>query len=325
MLDRWAQKVKVETERHLYRLTDPRYKDHAEHYKHSEARFRAEWLISVLQQDIGLHYHAGFVPQDVEVPPFKTSQETFLHGLMDNDDPHKAFGGNCVSLPVAYTAVGRRLGYPVKLVTSKEHVFCRWEGLDSLNPAWRDRFNFDGAGNGFSIDPDEFYLTWPRKSTPEQVGAAGWLKSLTPAQELALFIGTRGHVLVCVRKDYAKARGAYAHAVRLWPASRLPQMWLADAIAHVQPRRFRVEAASMMDDSPWPREVGANRNDQRPWYHTPQGRAANMAEVQRINEINRRKMERMRRLSAPRAPQTRTPYPVQRQQPGVRQPYQPPR
>ncbi len=41
-LDRWAERVKGETERHLYRLTDPRYKDHAEHYKHSEARFRAE-------------------------------------------------------------------------------------------------------------------------------------------------------------------------------------------------------------------------------------------------------------------------------------------
>jgi hypothetical protein len=86
-LDAWAAHVKQETERHLYRLTDPRYKDHAEHYQHSEARFRAEWLVTVLQQDIGLHYHAGFVPQDVEVPPFKTSKETFIHGLMDNDDP----------------------------------------------------------------------------------------------------------------------------------------------------------------------------------------------------------------------------------------------
>ena len=41
-LDRWATRVKQETERHLYRLTDPAYKEHAEHYKHSEARFRAE-------------------------------------------------------------------------------------------------------------------------------------------------------------------------------------------------------------------------------------------------------------------------------------------
>ena len=147
-LDQWAARVKYETERHLYRLTDPRYKDHAEHYRHSEARFRAEWLVGVLQQDIGAHYHAGFVPQDQDCPPFKTPKETFLHGLLDHEDARKAFGGNCVSLPVLYAAVGRRLGYPIKLVCAKEHVFCRWEGLDSPNPAWRDRFNFDGAGNG---------------------------------------------------------------------------------------------------------------------------------------------------------------------------------
>lgn len=47
-LDKWANRVHAETERHLYRLTDPRYKDHAEHYQNSEARFRAEWLVSIL-------------------------------------------------------------------------------------------------------------------------------------------------------------------------------------------------------------------------------------------------------------------------------------
>jgi len=225
-LDLWAERVRFETERHLYRLTDPRYKDHAEHYKHSEARFRAEWLIAVLQQDIGLHYHAGFVPQDVAVPPFKTSRETFLHGLMDHDDPRKAFGGNCVSLPVAYAAVGRRLGYPVKLVSSKEHVFCRWEGKGHPNAAWRDRFNFDGAGNGFSIDPDAFYLTWPRKTTPDHVELCDLLTSLSPAEELSLFMSSRGHVLRCVRQDYAAALVAYAHAARLWPESCQPLHWV---------------------------------------------------------------------------------------------------
>jgi hypothetical protein len=218
-LDKWAAHVKFETERHLYRLTDPRYKEHAEHYKHSEARFRAEWLVSVLQQDIGLHYHEGFVPQDVEVPPFKTSKETFLHGLMDNEDAHKAFGGNCVSLPVAYAAVGRRLGYPIKLVCAKEHVFCRWEGLDSPNPAWRARFNFDGAGNGFSIDPDEFYLSWPRKTFPDQVKLCGWLDSLKPQEELSLFLSSRGAVLSHVSKDFEGALVAFAHSARLRPDS----------------------------------------------------------------------------------------------------------
>jgi hypothetical protein len=147
---------------------------------------------------------------------------------MDNHDPHNAFGGNCVSLPVAYAAVARRLGYPVKLVCAKEHVFCRWEGLDHPNPAWRDRFNFDGAGNGFSIDPDEFYLSWPRKTFPDQVELCDWLTSLSPRKELSLFMADRGHVLACVQQDYARALVAYAHAARLWPESCQPMAWIAD-------------------------------------------------------------------------------------------------
>ena len=95
------------------------------------------------------------------------------------------------------------------------------------NPAWRVRFNFDGAGNGFSIDPDEFYLNWPRKSSPRAVALYGWLKNLTPRQELALFMLSRGHVLAMVAKDDSGAQIAYAHAARLWPTNRAPLVFLA--------------------------------------------------------------------------------------------------
>lgn len=331
-LDRWAARVKHETERHLYRLTDPAYKEHAEHYKHSEARFRAEWLVAVLQQDIGLHYHAGFVPQDVEVPPFKTSKEAFLHGLMDNEDAHKAFGGNCVSLPVAYAAVGRRLGYPIKLVCAKEHVFCRWEGLDSPNPAWRERFNFDGAGKGFSIDPDEFYLSWPRKTFPDQVELCGWLKSLTPQEELSVFLSSRGGVLSHVNKDFDSALVAFAHSARLHPdsaqsiertRSALEEMYKKIVESHPDAYRqmvARLDAkagnAGRFDGLP-PRAGGADSSASKPpWWKTEAGRAANMAEVQRINEENRRNMERMM------PPQPVQPY--RPPTPGMPQPYQPP-
>jgi hypothetical protein len=49
-LDRWAERVASETKRHLYRVTDPRY---AEHYRHSEAYLRAEFLVQVLCEDLG--------------------------------------------------------------------------------------------------------------------------------------------------------------------------------------------------------------------------------------------------------------------------------
>ena len=320
-LDQWAARVKHETERHLYRLTAPRYADHAEHYKHSEARFRAEWLVSVLQQDIGLHYHAGFVPQDVAVVPLKTSKEAFLHGLMDNEDAHKAFGGNCVSLPVAYVAVGRRLGYPVKLACSKEHTFCRWEGENHPNPAWCDRFNFDGAGNGFSIDPDEFYLSWPRKSASDHVELCDWLKSLTPQQELALFMANRGHVLTHVSKDYAGALVAYSHCARLWPSSRSPlqevqqtldRLWTQEVASHpeIYQRRYGVE---VVDERVVPVRRALGEPDP-------------LAEIEAINAINRRNMERLMPpvVPTPGVPQPPSLYGPYGPQPGVPQPYQPP-
>lgn len=302
-LDEWAAKVKFETERHLYRLTDPRYKDHAEHYKHSEARFRAEWLVTVLQRDIGVHYHDGFVPADQSVPPVRTSKEHFIHGLLENEDPRKSFGGNCVSLPVVYAAVGRRLGYPVKLVCSKEHTFCRWEGKDHLNPAWQDRFNFDGAGKGFSIDPDSFYLNWPRKSTPQQAKLCDWLKSLTPSQELALFVAHRGHVLTKVKKDASGALVAFSHATRLWPTSRSPLQEASQAINEL----WRREAASHPDIYLAQARRSNHLPPQRRQSHT-----ATLAEIQRINELNRREMQRIMMQSRPPQQRVRhqpsTPY-----------------
>jgi hypothetical protein len=294
-LDQWAQRVKFETARHMYRLTDPRFKDHAEYYKHSEARFRAAWLVGTLMQDIGVHYHPGFVPQDQAVPPFKTSKETFLHGLLDHPNAKKAFGGNCVSMPTIYAAVGRRLGYPIKLVSSQGHIFCRWEGLKHPNPAWRDRFNFDGSGNGFSIDPDEFYMTWPTKSTPRQAKLCDWLKTLTPKQELATFLLSRAGVLTHVNKDYAGAQIACARAAALWPTNRIPLMLLYEMVlesdklllaAHNEPARPTRRAkprkgagASLFSDS-WP-----SQSKQKPKRSDPQ------AENKRIQEINRRNAE----------------------------------
>ena len=322
-LDQWAARVKQETERHLYRLTDPAYKEHAEHYQHSEARFRAEWLVSVLQKDIGLHYHAGFVGPGQPIPLPKTSKEHFIHGLMDDDDAHKAFGGDCVSLPVAYAAVGRRLGYPIKIVTALEHAFCRWEGVDSPNPAWRDRFNFDGAGNGFSIDPDGFYLSWPRKCNPENVELCGWLKSLTPQQELSIFLGGRAHMLGKLCKDYNGALVAYSQSYRLWSPNRagfqeveqtLQSLWTLEVAAHpdiyrksygvqvVDGRVIPVKTAGgsqQRPSSPVPEEADGTSRKNLPWWATEAGRNANIEEVLRINEENRRRMEMMSRPPTP--------------------------
>jgi hypothetical protein len=113
---------------------------------------------------------------------------------------------------VAYAAVGRRLGYPLKFVTTWRHVFLRWDEPGG------ERFNVECTSHGFVSHPDFYYLHWPRKMSEEEVRNFGALTSLTPRQELALHIGNRGHVF---RELYnlPAAVDAYANVCHLYPES----------------------------------------------------------------------------------------------------------
>lgn len=226
-LDEWAAKVKFETERHLYRVNDPRY---AEHYNHSEARLRAEFIVQVLQEDCCVHYNEARISD----PDFRNSQDVFIHGMIGSKN-----GGTCASMPVLYTAVGRRLGYPMKLVLAHEHIFCRWDD-------GKERFNIEGASNG-GVDyyPDEHYMSWPKPISEASVKSGEFLKSLTPSEELSTFLFDRG---ICCHKNgrLPEARVAFAEAARLRPQSRNTQNALLAVVAGqrgMQPNRPMREPA----------------------------------------------------------------------------------
>ena len=216
-LDRWVEKVRFETERHLYRVHDPEW---AEHYRHSESYLRAEFLLQVLQEDCGVHYNHARIRD----PDFTDSRDLFIHGMTNCDN-----GGTCVSMPVLYVAVGRRLGYPLKLVLTKRHVFCHWEGRG-------ERFNFDGAGEGIGCHDDDFYRAWPASISEEAVARGEYLKLLTPAEELSVFLAARGHCLFDTGR-LEEARQAYAAAFHLMPQSRDHQSFLAGADAALAAQR----------------------------------------------------------------------------------------
>lgn len=199
-LNEWAAKVKSETQRHLYRVTDPK---HADHYAHSEARLRAEFIVQCLQEDCGVRYN----PTRIYDPDFRDSRDMFIHGMLPG-----ANGGTCASMPVMYVAIGRRLGYPMKLVQAKAHVFCRWDD-------GKERFNIDGASNGnVTYDSDEYYRTWPKPLSNAELASGVYLTSMTSQQELAIFLDMRG---ACCRANarLVEARAAFAEAHRLEPRS----------------------------------------------------------------------------------------------------------
>lgn len=211
-IDRWAMLVASETMRHAYRVTDPKY---ASHYRHSYAYLCAEMMLQTLQEDCGVKYNLDRVRD----PDFGDSRDQFLHGLVGRN-PAEIRGGTCVSMPVLYAAVGRRLGYPIRLVQGSGHLFCRWDDGDGTwaranGFARGERFNIEGT-DGFSAYPDDFYKQFPRPIDEAAVERGELLKSLTPAEELSVFLAARGHCLYD-NKRFDEAVEAYEAAARLMP------------------------------------------------------------------------------------------------------------
>lgn len=215
-LDLWAARVKAETERHLYRVHDPKW---AEHYKHSEKWLRAEFLAQVLNEDCGVHYNM----ERVRNIDFRNAKDLFIHGMIDN-----ANGGTCASMPVLYVAVGRRLGYPLKLVDTKGHLFVRWDD-------GKEQFNIEVTSNGGTDShPDDYYRSWPERLTDAEVKANRYLVSLSAAEELADCLSNRGHCLL----DNGRARealDAYSAAHRLAPQNPKYMSWVRQAQRKLAP------------------------------------------------------------------------------------------
>ncbi|NQU25665.1 MAG: hypothetical protein HQ567_30630 [Candidatus Nealsonbacteria bacterium] len=293
-LDDWARRVRFETDRHLYR-----FQRNPAEYENSEAYFRVLWVSSMLQLDFGVHYNLERV-RDVD---FTRSQDLFIHGMIDSDN-----GGTCVSMPVMYIAVGRRLGYPLRLVTTKAHLFFRWDG-----PV--ERINFEGSGRGLNTYPDDYYKSWPMKSTDAEVKRNRFLISYSPAEELAVFLSTRGHCLL--ENGRAKeALAAYTAACKLAPDDPVCQAFKRRAEGAL---RGRTVAGTRPPRFPEPPMVyGRPSSGRRP------DPLAELRRIEAINAQNRRITEGQTRPPTPYGAQSPSPYGPRPSTPYGPQPGSPP-
>lgn len=202
-LDQWAERVKTETARNWHL-----YERNPKEYERSPEFFKMVMMGVVLAEDFHVQYdparRSDAGATSVGEGFFGQPQRVFLHGLLG---PERM--GTCSSMPVLYTAIGRRLGYPLKLVTTKGHLFVRWDGQG-------ERFNVEVTGRGVNRFPNEYYLTWPFTVTPEEVQAEDYLKPLEPAEELAVFLSIRG---MCLREAgrLEEAREGFRQASTLAP------------------------------------------------------------------------------------------------------------
>jgi hypothetical protein len=108
-LDHYARSVAHYTQSHMpHFLAEPSLYG-------SEARFRMVCLLRLLQNAFGVRYNTAKIDDGAAFGP----ADTFIHGALLGS------GGTCASLPVVYAAVGRRLGYPLRLVSTWQHEFVR--------------------------------------------------------------------------------------------------------------------------------------------------------------------------------------------------------
>jgi hypothetical protein len=195
------------------RMTDERigiFRQNPEQFKNSENWWRVGALVGVLNRVIGTSYNPALKNAGAlgmfDTTSFQNARDIFIHGLLTGNRQ-----GTCSSMPVLVAAVGRRLGYPLKLVAGRNHLFVRWDD-------GTERFNIEVTDSFAERKPDDFYHEWPR---PNRLP----LKSMTPAEELSTFLAFRGLCLM-QHKRWRDAEVAFAHSHVLVPEStaKLPYL-----------------------------------------------------------------------------------------------------
>lgn len=206
VLDQMATAAEARTEK-SWRLFDLKPAE----FNGSRNVFRIFMMEHVLRTQFGVKYdpmRSHIKPDQVAVKPPHKTYDTFIHGVLSDSRT-----GTCSSLPTFSVAVGRRLGYPLRLVRAPEHTFFRWDDGD-------EKFNVQHTPAGSEVLPDEHYHSWPLKwdqAMFDMNARTGvWLSSMTPKQEVSKFLCNRA-LSLCDVSRFTEAFEAIEAAERYDP------------------------------------------------------------------------------------------------------------
>ncbi len=222
ILDLWASAAALKTLE-----WSPYFAKNPGEYDNSEAKFNARSLQRTLLLHLGAHYNY----KQRTNPNLAKSQDQFINGIIQGT------GGTCASLPALYVAVGRRLGYPLRLAQAISHYYVRWD-----DPVTGEQFNIDVSGDGWSFHSDEHYKKWPRPINPKILDSSNYLKSLSPREELSTFLTTRAD---CLRENgrLVEAYRTYRKAIELAPRNR----FAADLLHETAMTIHKIQVAQKAD------------------------------------------------------------------------------
>ena len=213
-LDDWAKVIKKAEAKYL-----PAFYRNPAKYENSLSKFKAIYLVLAFKEDLKCGYNmelvrSGVMDDRTSSKFAEDSRDSFLHGFIERGK------GSCASIPVLAVALGRKCGYPLYLVSSKGHLFFRWDD-------GKERFNVEAAIRGTDIFPDEYYHTYPFTITETDWRHEKFLKSFTPIEELSGFMFTRG---VCFESHgrFMEAEKAFVPYLRGFPESRFIRGYIAE-------------------------------------------------------------------------------------------------
>ena len=165
-------------------------------------------LADVLVNDLHIRYNpqrvqqskAGLQTEQDEDTFFANSKDIFIHGLISGDH-----FGTCASMPFLYVAVAQRLGYPVALAATEQHLYLRYDdGPDHLNIE-------STAVSRFKTPPDEYYRDeCAAENRDDRIKSAGWLRPLSKKEAI-------GHALLA-RAACLRSAKRYAEEIEIWNA-----------------------------------------------------------------------------------------------------------
>ena len=320
VVDGWANDV-----RRWMTTTEINFQKSPQEWRNDINFFRLGLLATYLTRERGIRYHEKY-SQDQKAGKNSKYEEpgaVLVHGLIDT------LRGTCATMPVLHVAIGRRLGWPVSLASAGPHYVCRYDD-------GKVHYNIEATytGPGFVSDSDQDYIK--NDGLPQKAVTTGSdFRSLTAREMLGVFVGMRARYYWDTKK-YAAADRDYALARVLYPSHRYcfresvrafvwrgEQLFEPHEIGH--PATMAQWLASMYF-RPTHRSTAMGRRR----YQPLPSRTDPMAEIERINAMNRASMQ----PHTPGVPQPVTPgvpqpptYGPQVPTPGIpnpHQPYQPP-
>jgi len=183
-IDEWALEIG-----RMLREREFMYDKVADKVDNSINRWRCGAMGQYMSQVLGLSYNQSrknFVETDpFATDYFKHSRDFMIHGLVLDKNR-----GNCSSMPVLYAAIARRLGFPVELVKTYNHLFARWD--DQISG---EVFNIEWTDVYVDFKSNEFYMNFRKKISTEMVKRRGYLRPLTHRELVASFLHSRAMCL----------------------------------------------------------------------------------------------------------------------------------